>query len=80
MDIFSQLLRCMIDRVYSGNNVSVSDVENNKSSFDLPARFAKAAKLTGIRSHHCFITISKSELKMKRISADDYYTVINQHP
>ena len=51
---------------------------NNKSSFDLPARFAKAVKLTGIRSHHCFIPISKYEVKMKRISADDHYIVVGE--
>ena len=58
--------------------VSAADVVENERSFDLPARFDKAVKVTGTRSHHCFIPISKTELQMKRISADDHSTVVGR--
>lgn len=58
--------------------VSEVVINQNKKNFDLPARFENAGKITGIRSHHCFIPISTISLKMKRISADDHFDVVGK--
>ena len=58
--------------------VSAADVVENERSFDMPAQFDKEVKVTGTKSNHCFIPISKTKLQMKRISADDHSTVVGR--
>ena len=67
--------------------VYAADVVQNKCSFNLPTQFEKLAgtkqwwdlasvKLTGTRSHHCFVPFCQTELKMKSVSADEHYTAV----
>ena len=57
--------------------VTANDVLENAIKSELSSRFALAQTISGTRSHHCFISVSGSELQMKRISADTAYTVVS---
>lgn len=57
--------------------VSSSDVSDNAAKYDLESRFMQASTLSGTRSHHSFRPISESQLRMKRLSADTFDSVVS---
>ena len=50
--------------------VSDGDVQKNASRFQLNLRYSLSKTITGTRSHHSFVPISKCQIQMRRLSVD----------
>ena len=57
--------------------ISAEDIKKHEETFELERRYALAKTITGTRSHHCFIPISKNKIRMKRISQDRIFTDVS---
>ena len=47
------------------------EVSKNAKTYQLEQRYLNCTTISGTKSHHCFIPLSKSKLAMKRLSLDD---------
>ena len=56
--------------------ISSADIEEREKKFSLVERYASVNTIHGTRSHHAFVPISQSSMKMKRISSDDIHSII----
>ena len=57
--------------------MSDEEVTSNIKAYELEQRYLRCSTVSGTRSHHCFITQSKSTLAMKRLSSDEEGAKVN---
>ena len=56
---------------------SVEDIKKHEETFELERRYALAKTISGTRSHHCYIPVSKNKMCMKRILQDRIFTDVS---
>ena len=72
--------QCTVYHVPSGIKfffVVKDAVESHRSSFQLEARYANCAAISGTRNQHSFVPKSLTNLKMKRVSVNEFLSSVS---
>ena len=62
--------------IYSIDTIYISEEEITENNLNECYEFAKVEKSLGTRSQHCYKPISTNSLEIRRVSSDDFFSVV----